>query len=192
MESDFAKQKEKYLNELEKSDPDRSKKGDVDLQVKPLLDTINAHPEFYTTSSCAGRIDLFVEPPSGKKHEGAWIYVSHDPAVEKEVLSALSTLPNEVLWFRMEGAILHICARTMEAANLFLQKCKESGWKHSGITGSKKRIIIEATTSERMDIPIAKEGELLIPKKFVAFMVREANQKLSKTREKMERLRKAF
>jgi tRNA wybutosine-synthesizing protein 3 len=188
----FEEQKKKYLRDLEDTDPDRSKKGDVDIQIKPLLDAINAQDEFYTTSSCAGRIDLFVEPLSGKKHEGEWLYVSHDLAIEKELVASLQSLPQETLWFRMEGAILHVCAKDMDAANLFLQKCKESGWKHSGITGSTKRIIIEATTSERMDIPIAKDGVLLVPEKFVTFMVREANQKLSKTREKIKRLQEAF
>lgn len=188
MEPDFAKQKERYLKELADTAPDRSKKGDVDERIKPLLDTINARPDLYTTSSCAGRIDLFVEPTSGKKHEGAWLFVSHDTVEKAAILTALEKLPDETLWFRMEGAILHVCARDMDTANSFLQKCKEAGWKHSGITSTAKRIMIEATTSERMDVPIAKEGRLFVQKEFIAYLVKEANKKLKRTQEKINRL----
>jgi tRNA(Phe) wybutosine-synthesizing methylase Tyw3 len=91
----------------------------------------------------------------------------------------------------MEGAILHVCCRSLEAANRFLQACRGAGWKHSGITGAGKRIIVEATTPERIDVPIAKDGVLFVPEKFIEYLVKEANKKLAKTREKMGRLEKA-
>ncbi len=188
----FDAQKEKYLKELASAKRDRSKKGDVDTEIVPLLDAINAQDDYYTTSSCAGRIDLFVEPASGKKHEGDWRFVSHAEAKEKELLAALGDLPPQTVWFRMEGAILHVCCRTMDAADRFLKVCKAAGWKHSGVTGTSPRIMVEATTSERMDVPIAKEGALFVPERFVAFLVKEANKKLSRTREKVRRLGKAF
>jgi tRNA wybutosine-synthesizing protein 3 len=191
---DFDKKKEKYLSALKSDLKDRSKKGHVDEQILPLLDAINRSKDFYTTSSCAGRIDLFVEPESGKKHEGKWLFVSHEEVNHKELERLLAPEelllknPKGTLWFRMEGAILHVCCRDMDAANRFLQACKETGWKHSGITGTRGRIMIEATTSERMDVPIAKDAALFVPMKFIAFLVKEANEKLGKTREKMERL----
>ncbi len=187
----FDAQKEKYLQELSSSQKDRSKKGDVDTEILPLLDAINAHPDLYSTSSCAGRIDLFVEPGSGKKHEGEWLFVSHEEADPKGVVAALKT-PAETVWFRMEGAILHVCCRDMDAADSFLKACKTSGWKHSGVTGTSPRIMVEATTSERMDVPIAKEGSLFVPERFLTFLTKEANAKLGKTREKMARLERAL
>jgi len=196
MEQDFEKQKAKYLKAMASDAKDRSKKGDVDIQIKPLLDAINAHPDYYTTSSCAGRIDLFVEPESLKKHEGEWRFVSHDVVRFKELEPSLDKFPAQTTWFRMEGAILHVCCRDMTAAEQFLRLCKETGWKHSGIMSSSSsttgRIIIESTTSERMDVPIAKDNELFVPLKFVEFLVKEANDKLLRTREKMNRLEKAI
>ncbi len=193
MSDAFVVQKRKYLAELESEAKDHSKKGDVDDAIKPLLDAVNARDEYYTTSSCAGRIDLFVEPASGKKHEGAWLYVSHDEAEEKDVqraLAALSAAPSGTVWFRMEGAILHVCCASMDAADAFLKACKAAGWKHSGVTGTSPRIMIEATTSERIDVPVAKDGALFVPEKFIAYLVKEANKKLVRTREKIERLEK--
>lgn len=179
------------MADLASVERDRSKKGGVDLEALPLLDAINANSNLYTTSSCAGRIVLFVEPESGKKHEGQWLYVSHSIADEKDVIEHIKVLPNETVWFRMEGAILHVCARDLDAASKFLELCREAGWKHSGITGT-KRVMIEATTSERIDVPISKDGALFIEEKFLGFLVREANTKLSKTREKLNRLREKF
>ena len=188
---DFDAQKRTYLAGLASEEKDRSKKGSVDAEIMPLLDAINRQPDFYTTSSCAGRIDLFREPASGKKHEGEWLYVTHDEAAFSELSAALKTLPAETVWFRMEGAILHVCCRDLVAANRFLQACKETGWKHSGITGTERRIIVEATTSERIDVPLSKDGVLFVSERFVAYLVKEANNKLRKTREKMARLEEA-
>lgn len=185
---EFDTQKERYLAELASDGKDRSKKGDVDAEILPLLDAINRNPDLYTTSSCAGRIDLFVEPVSGKKHEGQWLFVSHGEAAVGEVEAALRDVPAETVWFRMEGAIIHVCCRSMESADAFLKRCKEAGWKHSGITGTSPRIMVEATTSERMDVPVASDGALFVPAKFIGFLVKEANGKLRRTREKMARL----
>lgn len=183
---EFDAQKEHVLASL--GQPDRSKKGGVDEEAWPLLDAINHHPDLYTTSSCAGRIDLFVEPPSGKKHEGAWLFVTHQPADRAAVERALAQRFSGTLWFRMEGAILHVACRDVATADAFLKLCKAAGWKHSGLTGTSPKVMIEAATSERLDVPIGKEGALFVPDSFIAFLVREANKKLARTREKMERL----
>lgn len=183
----FDDEKERVLGKLGK--PDRSKKGGVDEQIQPLLDAINADPDYYTTSSCAGRIHLFVDPASGKKHEGEWLYVSHDPVDATTIKEHLAELPSETTWFRMEGAILHVCARDLDAANRFLAACKRSGWKHSGITSSEKRVMIEATTSESIAVPIAN-GELFVDERFIDYLVTEANAKLACVREKRDRLRR--
>lgn len=40
---------------------DLSRKGSVDEAIVPLVRYINAREEYYTTSSCAGRISIFSE-----------------------------------------------------------------------------------------------------------------------------------
>ena len=75
---------------------DLSPKGSVDERIRDLIRDINALPGLVTTSSCAGRISVFLEgrkkqtqkppqqqrrqfAPSGGKGAGRWLYVSHDP-----------------------------------------------------------------------------------------------------------------
>jgi len=55
--------------------PDASPKGDVDEGVRDLIELINSSEEFVTTSSCSGRIAVFV----GGKGGGNWLYTSHEP-----------------------------------------------------------------------------------------------------------------
>ncbi|EGX96304.1 tRNA wybutosine-synthesizing protein [Cordyceps militaris CM01] len=100
----FEARKSKILEQLAVPDAeysDASPKGTVDVGIRPLLAKINASAGFVTTSSCAGRVSVFVEgrktadagagaavdapEPStvaglgGKGGGGTWLYVSHDP-----------------------------------------------------------------------------------------------------------------
>ncbi|KAK5807376.1 hypothetical protein VI817_001634 [Penicillium citrinum] len=103
--------KNKIIEELAIPDEeytDLSPKGSVDIGVRDLIRDINALPGLVTTSSCAGRISVFLEgrrdggsvsrqlesqqdgeqddqrvfAPSGGKGAGRWLYVSHDPFPE--------------------------------------------------------------------------------------------------------------
>ena len=86
---------------------DLSPKGSVDAAIKPLIDRINVLEGVVTTSSCAGRVSVFLEGrkqgkeiegrgnaednegpqkdsgqaavPGGKGMGGKWLFVSHEP-----------------------------------------------------------------------------------------------------------------
>jgi tRNA wybutosine-synthesizing protein 3 len=75
---------------------DLSPKGSVDIGIRELLAEINAIATLVTTSSCAGRVCVYVEgqkqpaksfrgqsadavASSGGKGGGKWLFVSHDP-----------------------------------------------------------------------------------------------------------------
>ncbi|KAF7587474.1 hypothetical protein BBP40_007195 [Aspergillus hancockii] len=95
----FESRKRKILAELSVPDAeytDLSPKGSVDEAIRDLISDINALPGLVTTSSCAGRISIFIEGrkkqqpklqeeqerqfvASGGKGAGKWLYVSHDP-----------------------------------------------------------------------------------------------------------------
>lgn len=185
----FDDEKKEYLTKLGK--PDQSKKGGVDEAVWPVLDAINACEEFYTTSSCAGRINLFKEPEDGRKDNAEWPYVSHDPITFSELRPVLDDLPQGTIWFKYEAAILHVVARDEKSANKFLQVARESGFKHSGILSTTKRYVMEVLDSERFEVPVAVEGKLIVDEAFIEFLVKKANNKMKITRERLEKLEKA-
>ena len=47
----FDNEKKTYLPKA-----DKSKKGDLDTKIIPLLNKFNSLPDYYTTSSCSGRV----------------------------------------------------------------------------------------------------------------------------------------
>ncbi len=182
----FDTDKKKVLAKLYK--PDKSKKGDVDIQIDYLIDAINEDKDLYTTSSCAGRIVLLKDPESGKKHEAEWPFSSHDEITYEQLIPALNALPEETLWFRMEAVILHVCARTIEAAQSFLDKARSVGLKRAGIFATQNKIMLEVVAVERIDTPIAENGNLLIDTSYLKVLAHYANNKLRETRKRAKRL----
>ena len=101
MSSAFTAKKQKILQQLSVPDSsytDASPKGSVDAGIRELVDEINVLDSLVTTSSCAGRIAVYLEGkkqvtlPSteeerqnstvagaGGKGGGQWLFVSHDP-----------------------------------------------------------------------------------------------------------------
>ncbi|KAI9768939.1 MAG: hypothetical protein M1840_004535 [Geoglossum simile] len=112
MPSVFERKKSTIIARLQVPDvqySDLSPKGTVDVGIRPLVYNINGREGLVTTSSCAGRVSVFLEgrrkgdssvtegsPPNetairdpskrgrlasvgGKGLGGRWLYVSHDP-----------------------------------------------------------------------------------------------------------------
>jgi tRNA wybutosine-synthesizing protein 3 len=182
----FDEQKEKYLEALYK--PDRSKKGGVDEYVSNLINFINHLPNFYTTSSCSGRISLFTCEDFTKKYTANWLFVSHKTISLDDCLSTLKQpLPSQNIWFRQESFILHVCARTIEDAKKFVVFAQLNGFKHTGIIALGKRIIIEVIGTQRIAAPVVCEGELVVSENYLSFLVNLANNNLVKVHEGIDR-----
>ena len=182
----FDKQKQECVSKL--YGPDRSKKGTVDVKIYKLLDIINKLSDFYTTSSCAGRITLFVEPKTGRKCDSSWLLVSHEPVAFKHIKAALKKLPEEKVWFRMESAILHVCCRDLASANRMMRIARLAGFKHSGVMDLGRRIMLELISTERVDAPISCDGKMLVSDDYLIFLIEASNGKLKRTREKIKKL----
>jgi len=97
----FVGKKDKILKDLSippEDYTDLSPKGSVDAGIQDLINEINCMEGLVTTSSCAGRVSVFLEGskeeadkecsgrissqlivPGGKGNGGRWLFVSHDP-----------------------------------------------------------------------------------------------------------------
>lgn len=102
MTTRFRARKHKILEQLDAPDGeyhDLSPKGSVDAPIRDLIDEINSFEGLVTTSSCSGRISVFLEGrkndnqvvetgseseepragPGGKGGGGTWLFISHTP-----------------------------------------------------------------------------------------------------------------
>ncbi|CAZ86625.1 unnamed protein product [Tuber melanosporum] len=125
----FAAHKTQILAEILSPGPDASPKGSIDLHILPLINRLNEHRKIITTSSCSGRISVFLEGskklagegsraigeapepdekaefPSGNagmggKGGGKWLFVSHDP------VDCNDMTPREVCQMLLGGHVL--------------------------------------------------------------------------------------
>lgn len=181
--SNFPNDKKTFLAKL-----DKSKKGDIDGRIIPLLKTINALSNYYTTSSCSGRVYLW--RGSGKKNETEWLKVSH--GLIKEDFLTLNGVKNSsgLIWLRLEDMILHVCCKDLDNANKLLVQCRRI-YKKSCILSASNKIIVEIRGSEFMEMPLFFNGKLLFNGE-MKWLVGLINSRLKRVWEKIEELEKSI
>ncbi|CAI2161988.1 5059_t:CDS:2 [Funneliformis geosporum] len=68
----FHTRKQQILSSLTSTDPssriDKSPKGSIDEAILPLIELLNRHDDYVTTSSCSGRVAIYCAGKGIKKH----------------------------------------------------------------------------------------------------------------------------
>jgi tRNA wybutosine-synthesizing protein 3 len=182
----FQQQKQKQLAKR-----DISNAGSWDRKILGLCNKLNKHPDYYTTSSCAGRIFLIIADE--KKRPGLFVFRTHDkislPQLKRELAKAKKSGNIE---FRQEPCILHAACKSLEDAQSLFDKAKFAGWKRSGIIATKKRFICELMSTEHLSLPIIQNKKILVDNEFLKILIQEANAKLERTWKKIKNLEKLF
>ncbi|MFH0876174.1 MAG: tRNA wybutosine-synthesizing 3 family protein [archaeon] len=181
----FDADKENCLNKL--AEHDKSRAGSVDESIVDSVNRINSLNNYYTTSSCAGRLIILEETENRNKNSVSWVYCSHEIVQERSVFDAILNSNKDNLWMHMEYPIMHICARSIEDANILLSTAEMCGLRHCGIIALNKKIIIEIIAQERLDIPIAFGGDFLLKEIALGYLVNLYNKKIEKSREKINK-----
>ena len=177
----FSKEKADFLKKK-----DKSKKGHVDRDIINLLNAINSKKDYYTTSSCSGRIVL-LEKLSKKKSDSKWLLNKHNKINFNEIIKNLkkSKIKHEI-WFKQEPLILHVRCRYLDAAKKLLDASRKI-FKRAGIISlSDKKIIIEIIGSERIDAIIAYKN-FIADEKYSKNLIRYANKNFDENKRKSER-----
>lgn len=185
----FKEDKIKTLKELNKG-KDKSKKGSIDKDIIPLITTINSLPNYYTTSSCSGRIIAYSK--AKKKNEVKWIFVTHEKTNTTKFLKQLINLPKEDLFLKQESFILHIVAKDLNSAEELLKKARNIGLKKSGIQTIKNKINIEIFYQLGFETIIAKKSKLIINKDYIEELINLGNKNLEKNKEKIKAFKASF
>jgi tRNA wybutosine-synthesizing protein 3 len=167
---------------------DKSSRGVWDERILKVCNEINSLKDYYTTSSCSGRIMVLKD--LDKKKAGLFGFVSHEVVELETFLKEIQKLKNfkEDFKFKQESVILHVACRDLENAKLLLEKSKLSGFKNSGIISLEKNIVVEIKSTEKIDFPLIRRGDFLVGKKFLEIVITKANHNLRKGWKKIERL----
>ncbi|MDP2925069.1 MAG: hypothetical protein Q8N99_01730 [Nanoarchaeota archaeon] len=184
MQDKFLIQKQKQLSKRDKSNI-----GEWDKKIIVLCDKINKKKNYYTTSSCSGRIVLLKY--SDKKLKDAFLFRTHDKIGFKQLKDALSGINiNGLVEFQQTSCILHVACRTINDALNLIKLAKEAGWKRSGVMAGGDRFMVELHSTEQISFPVAKDGKILVDDDYIRMIVDIANSKLERVWNKIERLKK--
>lgn len=188
----FDEEKARTLRRMREHD--RSDKGSIDEPISTLLKQINARDEYYTTSSCAGRIIVLAIAPSRRKDEAQFLLREHRKVTAQEVVEAIEGYSGTgELWLRTEGAILHICARDVDVAMRMVELLRPIGFKRCGVFSIKpERVLIEAIAPDQLCTPVHDGDGWLIDPSSIAALIERANDLLQRTHARIEQARCAL
>jgi len=175
--------RERALERWEKA----KEEGEADDKIKDLVEFFNSRKDYYTTSSCSGRIVVCHTKDDDKqffKFLGKW----HRQVSTDEVINSITPVDEGVLWFKMEPFIIHICAKNTGKASNVVREAKKLGLKSSGIFQIRKRVMFQLIGEEWLSTPIGDDGGFLMDESMLDIIVEEANQKISKNFDRMEHL----
>jgi len=170
----------------------------ADEEIAGVLEKINSLEDFFTTSSCSGRIALICLPEIGAKREAKFIGKWHRPLTKEEVLEAIKIKSSAgvsnkgEVWLLSQSPILHVACRGLEKAKVLLKIAIESGFKYSSIkaiSNSKGngKVVVEIVSTERMDVPLGKDSVMFCSESYMDFILSKANFMLERGKEKLRR-----
>jgi tRNA wybutosine-synthesizing protein 3 len=185
MTDSFLQRKADVLSKL-----DKSSIGKWDEHIISLCKKINLKENYYTTSSCSGRIILMIDQE--KKGKDLFLFVSHEKITFNQLKKEIETTlkKNKKVKFKSEPCILHIVCKTLEDAEALYEKGKLAGFKRLGIIGTSHGFTFELNSTEKIEFPIIQNKKLLVDDEFLKIIVEDANNKLEKSWEKIKKLEK--
>ena len=207
-ENKFLQRKTETLNQLSASINDKSPKGSVDQPIAKCIEIINRHPEYFTTSSCSGRVAVFCEGSrGGKARDGYWLFVSHDPIsvstadlhsqLQQKIQQPTDscTFDDRYIYFKFEPMILHVECASVDAAQRLYSCVYQLGFRNSGISIAKCKFVVAIRSSLKLDAPIAVNGKWIVehdPQSLLEHLVRIANAKFDQNFAKLRELESAL
>ncbi len=163
-------------------------KGEVDRDIIPILDILNSSEEYYTTSSCSGRIVVMQIPRIGDKKNAKFLGKWHQNVSSGEVLNTISSYSEGYLFLLVQSAIIHVVARDLKSAKRLIRIALESGFKYTTIKNIEKNgILVEILSTENLHIPLGENGKLKVSQESIEFFVKMANHTLRRVKNKLSK-----
>ena len=167
--------------------------GLVDEGVISVIKSFNSHPDIFTTSSCAGRIQLIILPDIGRKDSVQRRKTWHREVTTDDVEGAISEFDipdNSIVILQAQSPIFHLSCRTMELAIKLRGIVHSQGWKYSSlITGNDEKWNVEILSANRIHNLLFRKGVISPPDKDrLSFIIEESNKILVKAQARLEAL----
>ena len=167
---------------------DKSNEQHIDKEIASLCKKINSRQEYYTTSSCSGRISLI--KALEEKSKNVFLFKTHSKINFSQLKKHLGNAGKKysgLIYFKQEPCILHVACLDSGSGLKLLEKARIAGWKRSGMIAKGKRIILELMSTEKLELPIANSKKILVSDEYLKILAKEANKKLEKVREKIQK-----
>ncbi|KAM5322493.1 tRNA wybutosine-synthesizing protein 3 homolog isoform 2-T2 [Glossophaga mutica] len=148
------------------SKADLSLKGSVDEDVAEIVQLLNGQEQFFTTSSCSGRIILLDGSINGsevQKQNRCWLLVTHKPCIKDDVIIALKNSNGDAV-LKFEPLVLHIQCRQLQDAQ-----------------------ILAVRSTHGLEVPLSHKGKLMVTEDYIDFLLKIANQKMEENKKRIER-----
>lgn len=172
---------------------DKSRKGYIDEPIQGLIDIINDCAEYYTTSSCSGRILIIDIKEKKRKDCSEFLLNAHAAISGKQLLEVLNNSDKENVWLLVQPPILHIATPTLECGMTLLRKMRNQGCKRAGIISSTtEKTIVEIKGTEQMELPLALKNTVLLSPSNAEILVTEANKKMEISHDTIKKWEKTF
>lgn len=180
----FIEARKKALNSLKEA----KENGKVDKKILPLIEKINEKMDFFTTSSCSGRIAILEIPSFGIKKKANFLGKWHEEISFNQLKEAIKKARKGEIWLLVQSPILHVSTISMENAKKLLRLAMDSGFKYSSIKALNGRIVVEILSTERIDMPLGKDGKIFANESYLNVILDIANRMLKIMEEKLKRL----
>jgi tRNA wybutosine-synthesizing protein 3 len=187
-DKEFIQNKKIALKKLELA----KKENLVDEGIIPILDLLNQSNDYFTSSSCCGRTLVLEIPLIGDKKNAKFLGKWHRKIDESEIADSIKNSKKGQLWLLSQSPIIHITARSQDAADKLVKTAVACGFKNSNFKSIDKKIMIEICSTERLDSPIGLNGELFCIDKHLKLLVKISNDIINKSKIKLDKLDKVL
>jgi tRNA wybutosine-synthesizing protein 3 len=172
---------------------DLSRKHSIDDYIVTLINQINNHNDYYTSSSCSGRTIVFTSTAivtSSTKSDCQWLYVTHEQADLNAILNCLEQRSKDIdmISIKFEAFILHVICRTLECAKVLLNIALECGYRNSGLVISNQgKITLAIRSTHALEVPLVIGGRLCVDQDYITQIVSIANEKMTANMAKIDK-----
>jgi len=173
---------------------DKSNVGGIDKPIIELCESINKSLDYFTNSSCSGRITLIDDKE--KKTPDVFLFRSHEKVELDELKKGLNQASEKVssglVFFKQEPCLIVVSSRDKDKQWELFSEARNNGWKKSGILSIDRKMLVELMSSENISFPVIKDGEILVSDEMLRIVLEKANLNLEKGWEKIDKLKELF